>query len=149
MSAVAEAGDLQVALERALDGGVRFDAYSRHLYSRDASAYAIEPLGVCFPRHADDVAAAVAVAGEHGVAVLPRGGGTSLAGQCVARALVLDLSRHMRTIVDIDVEARRAIVQPGVIQEHLNRAAARVGLQFGPNTSTANRATLGGMIGNN
>jgi FAD/FMN-containing dehydrogenase/Fe-S oxidoreductase len=145
----AEAAELERRLERALDGAVRFDAYSRHLYSRDASAYAIEPLGVCFPRHADDVAAAVAVCAELGVPVLPRGGGTSLAGQCVARGLVLDLSRHMRSIVALDPDARRAVVQPGVIQEQLNREAGRRGVQFGPNTSTANRATLGGMIGNN
>ncbi|HEX2102711.1 MAG TPA: FAD-linked oxidase C-terminal domain-containing protein [Solirubrobacteraceae bacterium] len=140
---------LQLALERALDGGVRFDAYSRHLYARDASAYAIEPFGVCFPRHAADVAAATAVCGELGVPILPRGGGTSLAGQCVARALVLDLSRHMRRVVAVDPGARRAVVQPGVIQEGLNRALAAHGLMLGPNTSTANRATLGGMIGNN
>src|SRR4051812_25312090 len=139
---------LRRRLEAGLDGGVRFDAYSRHLYAQDASAYAIEPLGVCFPRSADDVAAAMAICAELDVPVLPRGGGTSLAGQCVARALVLDLSRHMRG-VDIDAEARRARVQPGVIQEELNRAAGKLGLQFGPNTSTANRATLGGMIGNN
>jgi FAD/FMN-containing dehydrogenase/Fe-S oxidoreductase len=139
--------DLERRLDAALDGEVRFDAYSRHLYSRDASAYAIEPLGVCFPRHADDVVAAVTVCAELGVPILPRGGGTSLAGQCVARAVVLDLSRHMRTIVDIG--DGRARVQPGVIQEQLNRAAAAHGLQLGPNTSTANRATLGGMIANN
>ena len=149
MSATAEAPDLERRLRGALEGGVRFDAYSRHLYAQDASAYAIEPIGVCFPRHADDVAAAIAVCAELGVPVLPRGGGTSLAGQCVARALVLDLSRHMRAIVDIDTGARRARVQPGVIQEELNRTAGKLGLQFGPNTSTANRATLGGMIGNN
>jgi FAD/FMN-containing dehydrogenase/Fe-S oxidoreductase len=150
MSATAAAPEeLQPALERALDGAVRFDAYSRHLYARDASAYAIEPLGVCFPRHADDVAAAIAVAGELGVPVLARGGGTSLAGQAVARAVVLDLSRHMRTILEIDPEGRRARVQPGVIQEDLNRAAGAFGLMFGPNTSTANRATIGGMVGNN
>jgi FAD/FMN-containing dehydrogenase/Fe-S oxidoreductase len=149
VSATADAPDLERRLRGSLEGGVRFDAYSRHLYAQDASAYAIEPIGVCFPRHADDVAAAIAVCAELGVPVLPRGGGTSLAGQCVARALVLDLSRHMRAIVDIDTGARRARVQPGVIQEELNRTAGKLGLQFGPNTSTANRATLGGMIGNN
>src|SRR3954451_12233056 len=90
----------------------------------------------------------MAICAELDVPVLPRGGGTSLAGQCVARALVLDLSRHMRAL-EIDAGARRARVQPGVIQEELNRTAARHGLQLGPNTSTANRATLGGMIGNN
>jgi FAD/FMN-containing dehydrogenase/Fe-S oxidoreductase len=146
---IADPRELQAALERTLDGAVRFDEYSRHLYAQDASSYAIEPLGVCFPRHADDVAAAVVVCAGLGVPVLPRGGGTSLAGQCVTPGLVLDLSRHMRAIVDLDIPARRARVQPGVIQEGLNRAAAAHGLQFGPNTSTANRATLGGMIGNN
>src|SRR4029079_12209086 len=130
-------------------GDVRFDAYSRHLYAQDASSYAIEPLGVCLPRSADDVAAAVAVCARLGAGVVARGGGRSLAGQCVTPGLVLDLSRHMRAIAAIDPDARRARVQPGVIQEHLNRAAAAHGLQFGPNTSTANRATLGGMIGNN
>jgi FAD/FMN-containing dehydrogenase/Fe-S oxidoreductase len=146
---IADPRELQAALERDLEGEVRFDAYSRHLYAQDASSYAIEPLGVCLPRHADDVAAAVAVCARLGVPVLARGGGTSLAGQCVTSGLVLDLSRHLRAILDIDPGARRARVQPGVIQEDLNRAASVHGLQFGPNTSTANRATLGGMIGNN
>ena len=141
--------DLAAALRAAVSGEVRFDAYSRHLFSRDASMYAIEPLGVVFPRDADDVAAVVSTAAEFGVPVLPRGAGTSLAGQTVGVAVVLDLSRHMSGIVAIDPEQRTARVQPGVVQEQLNLAAARHGLMFGPDTSTANRATLGGMIGNN
>jgi FAD/FMN-containing dehydrogenase/Fe-S oxidoreductase len=111
--------------------------------------YAIEPVGVVFPRDGDDVAAVVATAAEFGVPVLPRGAGTSLAGQTVGNAVVIDLSRHMTEIIDIDAEARRARVQPGVVQEQLNLAAVRHGLMFGPDTSTANRATIGGMIGNN
>ncbi|NJC85447.1 FAD-binding protein [Planosporangium mesophilum] len=111
--------------------------------------YAIEPLGVVFPRHADDVAAAVALAGTYGVPVLPRGGGTSLAGQTVGGGLVLDLSRHLHRIVELDPQARVARVQPGVVQDQLNRAAAPHGLMFGPDTSTSNRATIGGMLGNN
>jgi FAD/FMN-containing dehydrogenase/Fe-S oxidoreductase len=147
---VAELGaDLAQDLERALDGETGFDAYTRHLFSRDASMYAILPLGVVFPRHADDVAAAVALAGKYGVSVVPRGAGTSLAGQTVGPGLVLDLSRHMNRIVEIDAEARVARVQPGVVQDQLNRAAAAHGLMFGPDTSTSNRATLGGMLGNN
>jgi FAD/FMN-containing dehydrogenase/Fe-S oxidoreductase len=142
-------GDLTAALRRALRGEVRFDPYSRHLFSRDASMYAIEPLGVVFPRDADDVMAAVSIAAEYGVPVLPRGAGTSLAGQTVGRAVVMDLSRHMAGIIEIDPETRRARVQPGVVQEQLNRAVAAYGLVFGPDTSTANRATIGGMIGNN
>src|SRR5579864_200128 len=141
--------DLADALRRAMRGEVRFDAYSRHLFSRDASMYSIEPLGVVFPADADDVAAVVPTAAEFGVPVLPRGAGTSLAGQTVGRAVVMDLSRHLTRIIDIDAEARQARVQPGVVQERLNLAAAGPGLMFGPDTSTANRATLGGMIGNN
>ena len=141
--------ELAAALRRVVSGGVRFDAYSRHLFSRDASMYAIEPLGVVFPRDADEAAAAVATAAGFGVPVLPRGAGTSLAGQAVGRAVVMDFSRHMNQVLAIDAEARRARVQPGVVQEQLNLAAARYGLMFGPDTSTSNRATLGGMIGNN
>jgi FAD/FMN-containing dehydrogenase len=111
--------------------------------------YAIEPIGVVFPRDADDVAAVVSTAGEFGVPVLPRGAGTSLAGQTVGQAIVMDLSRHMSRIIEIDAGQRRVRVQPGVVQEQLNLAAARHGLMFGPDTSTSNRATLGGMIGNN
>ena len=137
------------ALSRAIEGDVSFDDYTRHLYSRDASMYAITPRGVVAPRHAGDVAAAVALAAEHDVAVLPRGAGTSLAGQTVGDALVLDFSRYMSTILELDPEARTARVQPGVVQDQLNRAAGAHGLIFGPDTSTSNRATLGGMIGNN
>ena len=141
--------ELAAALRRVVDGEVRFDSYSRHLYSRDASMYAIEPVGVVFPRNATDVSAIVATAGEFGVPVLPRGAGTSLAGQTVGQAVVMDLSRHMSTIIEIDAERQVARVQPGVVQEQLNLAAAGHGLVFGPDTSTKNRATLGGMIGNN
>ncbi|GAA1321376.1 FAD-binding and (Fe-S)-binding domain-containing protein [Pseudonocardia xinjiangensis] len=141
--------DLAQALSRAIEGEVAFDDYTRHLYSRDASMYSITPRGVVAPRHAADVAAAVAIAAEHGVAVLPRGAGTSLAGQTVGDALVLDFSRYMSTILELDPEARTARVQPGVVQDQLNRAAGAHGLMFGPDTSTSNRATLGGMIGNN
>ncbi|MBK6489474.1 MAG: FAD-binding protein [Gemmatimonadetes bacterium] len=142
-------GDLEAALRAAVGGDVRFDAYTRHLYSTDASLYAIEPLGVVSPRDADDVVAVVETAARFGVPVLPRGGGTSLAGQTVGAAVVLDFSHHMHAIVAIDAEARVARVQPGVVQDDLNRAVAPHGLFFAPDTSTANRATLGGMVGNN
>jgi FAD/FMN-containing dehydrogenase/Fe-S oxidoreductase len=141
--------DLAAALRTAVAGEVRDDAYTRHLFSRDASMYSIEPLAVVFPRDAADVAAAVSVCVEHGAPLLPRGAGTSLAGQTVGRAVVVDTSRHMDAIVDINVEARTARVQPGVVQDDLNRAVAGRGLLFGPDTSTSNRATIGGMIGNN
>jgi len=141
--------ELAEALGRVVGGEVRFDSYTRHLFSRDASMYAIEPIGVVFPRDAADVAAVVTTARDFGVPVLPRGAGTSLAGQTVGHAIVMDLSRHMSRIIEIDAERRAARVQPGVVQEQLNLAAARHGLMFGPDTSTRNRATLGGMIGNN
>jgi len=143
------AGDIAETLRSVVGGEVRFDSYSRHLFSRDASMYAIEPIGVVFPRDADDVAAVVSTAADFGVPVLPRGAGTSLAGQTVGHAIVMDLSRHMSRIIEIDAGQRLARVQPGVVQEQLNLAAAPHGLMFGPDTSTSNRATLGGMIGNN
>lgn len=141
--------ELGAALRTAMAGEVRDDVYTRHLFSTDASMYSIEPLAVVFPRDAADVAAAVAVCAEQRVPVLPRGAGTSLAGQTVGRAVIIDTSRHMDTIVVVDGETRTARVQPGVVQDDLNRAAATHGLLFGPDTSTSNRATIGGMIGNN
>ncbi|RVX40326.1 FAD/FMN-containing dehydrogenase [Nonomuraea polychroma] len=130
-----------------IGGDVRDDPYTRHLYSSDASMYAIEPLAVAFPKDAGDVQALVAACGELEVPVLPRGAGTSLAGQTVGAAVIVDFSRHMNKILQID--GRTARVQPGVVQDQLNRAARRHGLMFGPDTSTSNRATIGGMIGNN
>ena len=128
----------------------RADAYTRHLYAADASMYASPPLSVAFPRDAADVAAAIRAAAERGVPVVTRGAGTSLAGQTAGgRGIVLDTSRHMDEIHAIDVENRTARVGPGVVQDALNRAVKSHGLGFGPDTSTSNRATLGGMIGNN
>jgi FAD/FMN-containing dehydrogenase/Fe-S oxidoreductase len=141
--------DLEAALRRALTGEVRFDAYSRHLYATDASIYAIEPIGVVFPRNADDVVAAIEISANFGAPVLARGAGTGLCGQTVGPAVVLDFSRFMHAIVALDAERRIARVQPGVVQDDLNRAAGAHGLLFAPDTSTSNRATLGGMVGNN
>ncbi|WP_079122589.1 FAD-binding and (Fe-S)-binding domain-containing protein [Streptomyces abyssalis] len=143
------AREVEARLRGEVEGEVDFDDYTRHLFSRDASMYAIEPLGVVFPRHEGDVQAAVAAAAEAGVPVVPRGAGTSLAGQTIGPGLVLDLSRHMNRVVEIDTERRTALVEAGVVQDQLNRAAAGHGLMFGPDTSTSNRATVGGMIGNN
>ena len=136
-------------LEQAVQGEVAFDDFSRHLFSRDASMYTIYPLGVVYPLNADDVAAAVRIAAEYGVQVTPRGAATSLAGQTVGAGIILDFSRHMHRILDIDPEARTARVEVGVVQDELNQAAAPFGLMFGPDTSTSNRATIGGMLGNN
>ncbi|MCW2574409.1 MAG: hypothetical protein JWR66_439 [Modestobacter sp.] len=146
---VVGARELERELTRALDGEVAFDDYTRHLFSQDASMYTMTPLGVAYPAHAADVVAAVMLAREAGIPVLARGAGTSLAGQTVGPGLVLDLSRHMHRITELDPHAATARVEPGVVQDDLNRAAAAHGLMFGPDTSTSNRATIGGMIGNN
>ncbi len=140
---------LRRRLERDVEGEVAFDDYSRHLFSRDASMYTMLPLGVVYPRSADDVAAAVTAAAELGVPITPRGAGTSLAGQTVGPGLVLDTSRHLDRIHELDPSSRTAVVDVGVVQDQLNRAAAPHGLLFGPDTSTSNRATIGGMTGNN
>jgi FAD/FMN-containing dehydrogenase/Fe-S oxidoreductase len=141
--------ELVAALRQEL-ADVRADAYTRHLYASDASMYAREPPAVAFPRDASDVAAAIALAARFDAPVVTRGAGTSLTGQAIgAGALVLDTSRHMDAIGEIDTAAKRVRVGPGVVQDDLNRAAAPFGLGFGPDTSTSNRATIGGMIGNN
>src|SRR5260370_12463057 len=114
--------ELAEALRRVVGGEVRFDSYTRHLFSRDASMYAIEPVGVVFPRDAADVAAVVTTAAQFGVPVLPRGAGTSLAGQTVGHALVMDLSRHMNKIGEIDPERWLDRVQPAVAQDQRNLA---------------------------
>ena len=141
--------EIETELRRRIRGEVRFDAYSRHLFATDASMYAIEPIGVVYPADADDVAAAVETAGRFSVPILPRGGGTSLAGQTEGHAIVLDFSAHINRLVELDPGSRTAIVEPGLVQDDLNRAAAPHGLLFAPDTSTGNRATIGGMIGNN
>ena len=143
------AARLERALREKVRGDVRFDAHSRLLYSTDASLYQFLPVGVVEPRDADDVVAAVTLAAEHGVPVLPRGGGTSLAGQTVGAALVMDFGKHMNRVLSIDPDARRAKVQPGLRLDRLQRAAAPYGLQFGPDPATIRQCALGGMIGNN
>ncbi|HEV2264614.1 MAG TPA: FAD-linked oxidase C-terminal domain-containing protein [Stellaceae bacterium] len=140
---------LETRLRRALKGDVLFDAFSRGRYATDASIYQIEPVGVVVPRDAEDVASAFAIAREEGVALLPRGGGTSQCGQTVGRALVLDCSKYLNQVLDVDVEHRRARVQPGVVMDRLNRQIKSKGLFFPVDVSTGDRATLGGMTANN
>ncbi|MBW3655825.1 MAG: FAD-binding oxidoreductase, partial [Gemmatimonadetes bacterium] len=145
----AKAARLERALKERIQGEVRFDAKSRLLYSTDASLYQILPVGVVVPRDAEDVQNAVRLAAEHRVPVLPRGGGTALAGQTVGPALVLDFGKFMNRVIEIDPARRRARVQPGVRLDRLNRAAAPHGLTFGPDPATIRQCCLGGMIGNN
>jgi FAD/FMN-containing dehydrogenase/Fe-S oxidoreductase len=136
-------------LRQVIDGEVRFDPYSRSLYSTDASMYQIEPIGVVIPRHQGDVVATVDIARRHQVPVLPRGGGTSLAGQTVGHAIVMDFSKYLNQILEVNTEEAWARVQPGVIQDEFNAYLRPLGFLFGPDTSTSNRATIGGMTGNN
>ncbi|MET8095788.1 FAD-linked oxidase C-terminal domain-containing protein [Streptomyces sp. NPDC005236] len=130
-------------------GEVSFGVTARALTTMDASNYRRVPLGVVAPRDADDVAATLAVCREHGVPVVARGGGTSIAGQATGTGVVLDFTRHMNRILALDPEARTAVVQPGAVLDRLQEAAAPHGLRFGPDPSTHSRCTLGGMIGNN
>jgi FAD/FMN-containing dehydrogenase/Fe-S oxidoreductase len=127
----------------------RADAGTVAMYSTDASLYRVAPLAVVRPRHADEVAAALGVARDHGVPLTSRGAGTSVAGNAVGRGIVLDFSRHLNRVVSIDPEARTAVVEAGAVHAVLQKAAAPHGVRFGPDPSTHPRCTVGGMIGNN
>jgi FAD/FMN-containing dehydrogenase/Fe-S oxidoreductase len=141
--------DLERELRRVVEGEVRFDDYSRLLYATDASMYQVEPIGVVLPRSKDDVRAVLELANRYNVPVLPRGGGTSLAGQTVNHAVVLDFSKYMDRVLEVSREELWCRVQPGLVQDELNAHVRPMGLLFGPDTSTSNRATIGGMSGNN
>ncbi|WP_314415107.1 FAD-binding and (Fe-S)-binding domain-containing protein [Streptomyces kroppenstedtii] len=141
--------ELTAALATTVRGEVAFDATARALTTMDASNYRRVPLGVVAPRDADDVAATLSVCAGLGVPVVARGGGTSIAGQATGTGVVLDFTRHMNRIESLDPGTRTAVVQPGVVLDRLQEAAAPHGLRFGPDPSTHSRCTLGGMIGNN
>ena len=136
-------------LEAHLDGEVRFDQISRALYSTDASVYRIEPVGVAIVRSRDDVVQAIACARRHGTSITARGGGTSQAGQAIGAGLQLDTSKYFNRLLEVNVEERWARVEPGIVLDELNAQLAVHGLRFAPDISTANRATIGGMISNN
>ncbi len=148
-SSVVDAPALAASLRRHLRGEVRFDKGSRALYATDGSSYRQVPIGVVLPRDVDDVIATISLAREYGAPILCRGGGTSLAGQCCNVAVVLDMSKYLDGILQIDPARRLARVQPGVVLDHLRNAAERYHLTFGPDPATHDRCTLGGMIGNN
>ena len=144
-----DARGLAVDLARTVEGEVLFGAGERALYSTDASNYRQLPLGVVRPRHGGDVEAAVAACRRLGAPILGRGAGTSLAGQGCNLAVVLDFSRHMNRVLEVDPDARLARVEPGVVLDVLRRRTEAFGLTFGPDPATHDRCTLGGMIGNN
>ncbi|MFM7151439.1 MAG: FAD-binding and (Fe-S)-binding domain-containing protein, partial [Gemmataceae bacterium] len=141
--------DLNKRLRPQLAGELRLDAISRKLYSTDASIYQMQPLGVVLPRTTEDVIATIKAASELKIPLTPRGGGTSLAGQSIGPGLIIDCSKYLNRILDLDPTQQSARIQPGVVLDGLNRAAEKFDLQFGPDVSTSNRANLGGMMGNN
>ncbi len=148
-TALVDASGLAEALGRRIGGEARFDRGSRALYATDGSNYRQVPIGVVLPRDVDDVLATVELCREFGAPLLCRGGGTSLAGQCCNVAVILDFSKYMARILEIDPASRIARVQPGVVLDHLRVAAEKHHLTFAPDPATHDRCTLGGMIGNN
>jgi FAD/FMN-containing dehydrogenase/Fe-S oxidoreductase len=141
--------ELVAALRRAGLSGVDDSPLRRSLYASDASLYRVAPRVVVVPRHTDELVAALSVCRELSTPLTVRGAGTSIAGNAVGPGVVVDTSRHLHRILDVDAETRTALVEPGVVQSSLQSAAGRFGLRFGPDPSTHDRATLGGMVGNN
>src|SRR5438067_7666995 len=144
-----DAHELASELRREVRGEVRFDDGSRALYATDASNYRQVPIGVVMPHDANDAIATVALARKFGAPILARGGGTSLAGQCCNVAVVIDFSKYMNHIVELDLKAKFARVEPGLVLDDLRNRAEEHQLTFGPDPATHSRCTIGGMIGNN
>src|SRR5437763_1903498 len=144
-----DASALASALKREVRGEVRFDDGARALYATDASNYRQVPIGVVVPRDENDVIAAVSLARKFGAPILARGGGTSLVGQCCNVAVVLDFSKYMHRLLELDPHRRLARVEPGIVLDTLRRAAERHHLTYGPDPASHDHCTLGGMIGNN
>ena len=141
--------NLEQQLSDTLTGEVRFDLYSKALYSTDASLYQIQPIGVVIPKDLQDVIKTVQIASEQNIPILPRGGGTSLAGQSVGEAIVLDMSKYMNQLLEVNVAERWARVQPGIVLDELNHKLKPHGLMYAPDVATSSRANVGGTIGNN
>ena len=137
------------AFLNAFEGEIETDLLHRSVYATDASVYREMPKAICYPKHNSDVKKLVEFASLNKLALIPRGGGTSLAGQCVGNGIILDLSRHFNKILEINTAEKWVRVEVGVVRDELNHQIKKHGLFFGPNTSTANRCTLGGMFGNN
>ena len=136
-------------IDNGFTGRIETSNMHKAVYATDASVYREIPLGVAYPKSQEDLVALMHWANQKNKSLIPRGGGTSLAGQCVGNGLVIDTSRYMNRILSIDKEKGVATVEPGVIRDVLNRELAEHHLMFGPETSTSNRATIGGMAGNN
>ena len=148
-SHVIDDSSLARRLQQNVQGDVLFDKFSRGRYSTDASHYQIEPLGIIIPHSEEDVLTALQIAAEEKIPLLPRGGGTSQCGQTVGEALVIDVSKHLNQLIELDSAAQTATVQPGIVLDQLNRQLKPHGLWFPVDVSTSSRATIGGMTGNN
>jgi FAD/FMN-containing dehydrogenase/Fe-S oxidoreductase len=140
---------LERRLRREISGDVLFDGFSRGRYATDASHYQMTPVGIAVPRTIDEAERAIAIADEEGATVLARGGGTSQCGQAINESLVIDCSKHLNRVLELDVAGKRCVVEPGIVLDDLNRALKPHGLWFPVDVSTASRATIGGMVGNN
>src|SRR6202161_1417235 len=140
---------LEDRLAREISGDVLFDSFSRGRYATDASFYQIVPAGVVVPRTIDEALRALAITRDAGRKVTPRGGGTSQCGQTINDGIVIDLSKHLNRLLSLDVENKTCVVEPGIVLDDLNRQLKKHGLWFPVDVSTASRATIGGMAGNN
>ncbi|HZA15101.1 MAG TPA: FAD-binding oxidoreductase, partial [Myxococcaceae bacterium] len=149
MSAKIGSPALASRLRSAQRGEVLFDAFTRGRYSTDASIYQIEPIGVVLPRTTEDIEAIIAVARQDGFPVIARGGGSSQNGQTLGEAVVVDTSRHLNRLLEVDPIAGIAVVQPGIVLDELNRKLKGAGWSFPVDVSTSANATIGGMTGNN
>ncbi|MGH3494028.1 MAG: FAD-binding oxidoreductase, partial [Sciscionella sp.] len=149
MTTTVQPSELAAVLTSAGIAQVDHSTIGRAQYSSDASLFRVPPMVIAYPRDDSEVLAAVAVAREHGVPITSRGAGTSIAGNAVGTGLVLDFTKRFRRAIEVDPQSRTATVTPGVVLDELQRVAAPHGLRFGPDPSTHNRATIGGMIGNN
>ena len=149
MSITKELSSKLSILNASLDGDLYYDKMMRTLYATDASVYREMPTAVAMPKHAEDVIQLITFARQQKLSLIPRAAGTSLAGQCVGNGIVVDVSRYMNQILEVNQEEGWVRVQPGVVRDELNHYLKPYGLFFGPNTSTANRAMIGGMVGNN
>src|SRR5699024_4402981 len=141
--------DKYTELKNILEGEVYTSSLYKKLYATDASVYRSLPEAVVFPKNELDIQHVVTFASKYNIGIVPRTAGTSLAGQCVGKGIILDVSKHMTAILEVDEKNKRVRVQPGVIRDELNLYLEPYGLFFGPNTSTSNRCMIGGMVGNN
>ena len=137
------------SIKNSINGEIKTDRVTRILYSTDASIHKIEPLGVVFPQNCEDIETIVALAYQYNIPLIARGSGSSLAGQSIGNGLIIDCSRYINKLIEINPDENTAVVEPGLIVDDLNRAARKYNLQFGPDPASSERATIGGCIGNN